>query len=60
MPIFIAVGKGDETIPYAKAKQAADVLRAAGAGLTYHEYDTGHKLNAQGMRDLTGWWSERG
>jgi phospholipase/carboxylesterase len=60
LPIFMSVGKEDPTIPLEKAREAAEIVRAAGAELTYNEYDAGHKLNAQGMRDLATWWSERG
>jgi phospholipase/carboxylesterase len=59
LPVFMAVGKEDPTIPLEKAREAAEVLRAAGAELSYNEYDAGHKLNSQGMRDLAAWWSER-
>jgi len=59
LPIFMAVSKNDERIPYERAQQGAQVLRTAAAQLDYHEYDTGHKLNAQGMRDLTQWWQQR-
>jgi phospholipase/carboxylesterase len=56
---FIAAGREDERIPLSVSQQAAEVLRAAGADVEYHEYDTGHKLNAQGMRDLKAWWDGR-
>ena len=56
LPIFMAVGREDELVPYERALGCADVLRQANAGLNYNEYDTGHKLNAQGMRDLQAWW----
>ena len=59
LPIFMAVGTEDPTIPYEQSKICAKTLRNAGAKLTYNEYDTGHKLNAQGVRDLKAWWSER-
>jgi predicted esterase len=55
----MAAGKHDERIPYERAQQGAEVLKAAAAQLEYHQYDTGHKLNAQGMRDLTEWWKRR-
>lgn len=58
LPIFMAVGKQDPLIPYALAQSCAETLTAAGTALTYHEYDTGHKLNAQGMRDLKNWWQQ--
>jgi phospholipase/carboxylesterase len=56
LPIFMAVGKQDPTIPYEQSLKCAETLRKAGAALTYNEYDTGHKLNAQGVRDLKAWW----
>ena len=59
LPILMAVGKEDERIPYAISQASAQTLRNAGAELKYYEYDTGHKLNAQGMRDLKRWWAER-
>ena len=57
LPIFMAVGKDDALIPYERSQKTADVLRQARARLAYHEYDTGHKLNRDGVRDLRAWWS---
>ena len=59
LPIFMAVGREDEIIPYERSLGCAKVLRQANARLEYNEYDTGHKLNAQGMRDLQTWMHER-
>lgn len=59
LPIFMAVGKADELIPYGRSQSCAQTLQATGAELTYREYDTGHKLNAAGMRDLGEWWAAR-
>jgi phospholipase/carboxylesterase len=58
MPIFMAVGLNDELVPYNRALGCADVMRQANTQLTYNEYNTGHKLNSQGMRDLHDWWSQ--
>jgi phospholipase/carboxylesterase len=55
LPIFMAVGAEDNTIPLAISRKSAETLRAAGADLTYAEYETGHKLNAAGMRALKEW-----
>jgi phospholipase/carboxylesterase len=60
LPIFMAVGKRDAYIPVARTASCSETLRAAGADLEYHAYETGHRLNAQGMRDLKAWWQERG
>jgi phospholipase/carboxylesterase len=59
LPIFMAVGKEDPLIPYERARACADTLEAAGANLTYGEYETGHRLNAAATRDLQAWWRER-
>jgi len=59
LPIFMAVGKEDPLIPYMQSMGCAQTLQVAGSDLEYHEYDTGHKLNQQGMTDLKAWWAER-
>ena len=59
LPIFMAVGRTDPTIPLEIAQACAHTLRAAGARLDERLYDTGHKLNAEGMRDLKAWWEKR-
>jgi predicted esterase len=58
LPIFAAIGRNDPTIPLNIAQLGVSQLRAAGANLTARDYDTGHKLNAEGMRDLKAWWDE--
>lgn len=58
LPIFMAVGTQDTTVPYEQSQLCGDTLRNAGAALTYGEYDTGHKLNGQGIRDLREWWKQ--
>jgi phospholipase/carboxylesterase len=56
LPIFMAVGTEDPYISQERSEGCAETLRAAGADLTYREYQTGHRLNADGMRDLKTWW----
>jgi phospholipase/carboxylesterase len=59
LPVFMAVGLEDETIPVDRSRKSAEVLEEAGANLVYDEYETGHKLNAHGMRDLKDWFNDR-
>lgn len=59
LPVFMAVGTEDERIPLEIARECGKAVRAAGAYLEYREYDTGHKLNGEGMRKLKSWWAER-
>lgn len=58
MPVFMAAGERDERIPIEIARACAEAVQAMGARLEYREYDTGHKLNGDGMRKLKAWWSE--
>ena len=59
MPTLMSVGTRDERIPMKIAHHCRETLEEAGAELTYREYDTGHRLNRDGMRDLADWWKER-
>ena len=59
VPVFTAVGTKDRLVPYEVAMAGVELLRQAGAALEHHEYDTGHKLNGAGQRDLTAWWGRR-
>lgn len=60
LPVFMAVGTEDERIPYSRSLACAQTLNLAGADLEYHEYEVGHRLNADGMRDLKAWWVKVG
>jgi phospholipase/carboxylesterase len=55
LPVFIAHGTRDETVPVAAARQTREVYARLGAQVTYGEYPTGHKLTTQGMADLKQW-----
>lgn len=57
-PVFITHGTQDEVLPVEAAQKAREAMVGAGATVEYHEHPTGHKLNAQGMRDLTRWWAQ--
>ncbi len=46
IPILIAHGAQDETVPIEKAHHAQKLLALAGANITYCESDVGHKLGA--------------
>jgi phospholipase/carboxylesterase len=59
VPVFMAAGEQDERIPIEMSRVCAEAVRAMGAHLEYREYNTGHKLNSDGMRKLKAWWLER-
>jgi predicted esterase len=58
LPVFMAVGTEDLRVPIEESQRSADLLRRAGAVLTYEEYPTGHKISTEGMKDLQSWWGE--
>lgn len=59
LPVFMAAGTQDDRVPLAVAQNSAAAVQAMGAFLEYREYETGHKLDAAGMRKLKSWWQER-
>ena len=59
IPVFMAVGTRDDRVPMTVAQECGKAVRAMGAFLEYREYETGHKLNGEGMRKLKQWWAER-
>ncbi len=58
LPVFIAHGVQDKTVPLASAQLSRDVYTRLGAQLTYHEYPTGHKLTTQGIAHLKAWLAD--
>ncbi len=52
LPVFIAHGNKDETVPVARARQAKEVLEAGGAQVSYCESEIGHKLGANCFKEL--------
>jgi phospholipase/carboxylesterase len=58
LPVFIAHGTQDETVPVAAARQAREVYTRLGAQVMYGEYPTGHKLTTQAMADLKQWLAQ--
>jgi phospholipase/carboxylesterase len=59
LPVFIAHGTRDETVPLSAAQQTRDIYNRLGATVTYREYDAAHKLSSQGMKDLKQWLAEQ-
>ena len=51
-PVFIAHGTQDELVPVERARQAADLLKQAGAKVAYCEDEVGHKLSADCFRGM--------
>jgi phospholipase/carboxylesterase len=54
-PVFISHGVCDEVIPIKLGRESAEALKAAGADVTYHEYQMGHEVREETLRDLSIW-----
>lgn len=52
VPVFIAHGSQDETVPITMARNGHAALEAAGVKVTYCESETGHKLGANCAQQL--------
>jgi phospholipase/carboxylesterase len=50
--IFIAHGTKDDTVPVDKAQASIEILKQAGAEITYCEDDVGHKVSLNCLRAL--------
>jgi phospholipase/carboxylesterase len=57
LPRYLIIhGSDDDIVPVALAREAQSALEARGATVEYHEYPGGgHKVSAQGMKDLAAW-----
>lgn len=58
LPVFIAHGTKDETVPLERAHAARRQLAAAGAQVRYCESDMGHKLGANCVAELAEFFTE--
>ncbi len=52
---LIIHGLEDEDVPIERARQARALLAERGAPIEYHEYPVGHKIPAQGLKDIAQW-----
>jgi len=59
LPTLVQHGSADPAIEVARARQAVETLRTLKLPLVYREYDCGHEINAQGLRDLSSFLMEK-
>ncbi len=55
VPVFISHGTYDELIPIKLGKESAELLRNAGANVTFREYTMGHQVTEDSLRELASW-----
>jgi phospholipase/carboxylesterase len=54
-PVFISHGSGDSIIPARLGRESAELLKRAGAAVTYRQYPMGHEVTEDTMHDLSEW-----
>jgi phospholipase/carboxylesterase len=54
-PVFISHGSDDPIIPARLGRESAELLKRAGATVTYREYPMGHEVTEDTMHDLSEW-----
>ena len=59
LPIFIAHGTEDPLIPINQGRAARDSLSQLPVSLTYREYDIGHTISEESLRDVTEWLTQQ-
>ena len=59
LPVLIQHGSQDELVDAGRARQSAEILRDVSVPLTYREYEMGHQINAESLRDLSNWLQEK-
>ncbi len=55
LKVFIAHGMQDATLPVHYAKQAKTFLQHLDVPLTYQEYNMGHQISGEVLKDLNAW-----
>ena len=58
-PVLQTHGSGDPLIPIAAARASRKLLDELEVELTYREYDMGHQINSDCLRDLSAWLTAR-
>ena len=59
LPVWMQHGTRDEVIAVHRARESKARLEARGVPLTYREYDMGHEISAESLRDLVAWLGEK-
>lgn len=55
LSVFISHGAWDEIIPVKYGRESAELLKEAGAEVVYREYQMGHEVREETLRDLNSW-----
>ncbi len=59
VPVFMAHGVQDPVVPMALGTMSAEILRARGLTVDWHQYPMPHSVCAEEIRDLRAWMAAR-
>jgi phospholipase/carboxylesterase len=59
LPTLVLHGRADDMIEIARARASVETLRSLNVPLTYREYDCGHEITAEALRDLSNFLTEK-
>ena len=59
LPVLVVHGTEDPMIPVERARESRDALIRLGVGLTYREFEMGHEIRPEALRDLVRWLDEK-
>ena len=59
LPILVEHGRADGAIPMKRARKTLETLRELGFPVTFRDYDCGHEVAADGVRDLSAFLTEK-
>mgnify|MGYP001826345888 CR=1 FL=1 len=59
LPVLVVHGTEDPMVPVARARESRQRLTALGVALSYREYEMGHEICADALRDLVSWLDDK-
>ena len=59
LPTLVIHGSEDPMISVDMARQSRDALAELGVPATYREYEMGHEINQDALRELVGWLDQK-
>ena len=59
LPVLLVHGTEDPMVPVERAREARQRLTALGVALTYREYEMGHEISVEALRDIVTWLDEK-
>jgi len=59
LPTLVQHGRADDMIEVTRARASVETLRSLKVPLTFREYDCGHEITAEALRDLSNFLTEK-